>query len=137
MALYREIRVTTILTLLFFCAAGAYALYEMSGMIRGPRINIPLGTLESADAYMVIRGNAERISRLSMNGAIISVTEDGAFEEPYLLSPGLNRISFDAEDKYGRKEHAVMQVVYTPTQAALPPTQEHASSTDGVAPESP
>ena len=46
-----------------------------------------------------------------MNGRPISVTEDGAFDEPYLLSPGLNRIMLDATDRYGRKTQKIVQVV--------------------------
>ena len=44
------------------------------------------------------------------------VTEEGAFEEPYVLAPGYNRIVLDAKDKYGRSRSRAIEIVYTPSQ---------------------
>lgn len=111
---YRDSRITTIVIVVFFAVLLGYAYFEARGVLYGPRITVSSETTEVHDPFVVIKGQADRISSLSMNGKSIDVTESGAFEEPYLLSPGLNRITLDAADKYGRKRSQVLQLVYTP-----------------------
>ena len=127
---YRDSRITKIALVLFFLVVAGYAYYEARGILFGPQIEVAAGITEVHDPFIIIKGQADRISSLSMNGKEISVTEDGIFEEPYLLSPGLNRVILDAADKYGRSRQAIIQIVYTPT--STPPT---ASSTIEMAPE--
>jgi uncharacterized protein YfaP (DUF2135 family) len=91
-----------------------YAYYEARGVLYGPNIQLSSDIQEVHDPFIAIQGKADRIAELSMNGRPISVTEDGAFDEPYLLSPGLNRIMLDATDRYGRKTQQIVEVVYTP-----------------------
>jgi uncharacterized protein YfaP (DUF2135 family) len=105
---------------LLFLAVAGYAYYETRGLIFGPRIELPTEIVHSADRFFLIKGKAERIASLKMNGAAIAVTEDGSFEEPYILAPGLNRIFFDAEDKYGNTSQEVLQVFYSGRRPELP-----------------
>ena len=116
---YRDSRLTRIIIAVFFIIIAGYAYFEARGILYGPRIEVPEGVTQVNEQFITLRGRADRIAILHMNGRPGSVTEDGTFEEPYLLSPGLNRVVFDAEDKYGRKRQEVIQVVYAP---------EHASS---------
>jgi len=111
---YRDSRIVTIAVVLFFVLAALYAYYETRGLIFGPRIELGDTPQEVREPYILITGKAERISSLSMQGKNIPVTEEGFFEEPYLLSPGLNRIVLEAEDRYGRTRSTVFQIVYTP-----------------------
>ncbi len=112
---YRDGRITRIVLALFFILVVGYAYYEARGVLYGPNIEIASEVTEVSDPYIEIQGKAERISDLSMNGRPISVTEDGAFNEPYLLAPGLNRIMLDATDRYGRTAQEIVEVVYSPT----------------------
>lgn len=111
---YRDSRITTIAIVIFFVLVLGYAYFEARGLLYGPRISVSSETTEVHDPFIQIKGTADRISSLSMNGKQINVTEGGAFDEPYLLSPGLNRIVLDATDKYGRRRSQVIQIVYTP-----------------------
>jgi len=117
---YRDSRLTKIVIAVFFIVIAGYAYFEARGILYGPRIEVPEGVSLVNEQFITLRGRADRIAILNMNGKPISVTEDGTFEEPYLLSPGLNRIVFDAEDKYGRKRQEVIQVVYVSEHAASP-----------------
>lgn len=121
---YRDSRLTRVLLGVLFIIIVGYAYFEIRGLLYGPRIHVPEAVMQVDEQYIVLKGKADRIATLSMNGSPINVTEDGAFEEPYLLSPGLNRIVLDAEDKYGLKRQEVLQVVYTPKAgtSALPDT---------------
>lgn len=109
---YRDGRITRIALVLFFVLIVGYAYFEARGVLYGPSIQVSTEVTEVSDPFITIQGRAERIADLSMNGRAISVTEDGAFEEPYLLSPGLNRIMLDATDRYGRKAQTIVEIVY-------------------------
>ena len=112
---YRDSRITKIALIIFFLILAAYAYYEARGLLFGPRIEVPAGKTEVHEALVNIRGTASRIASLSLNGKAISVTENGVFEEPYLLAEGYNRIVLDATDKYSRKSRKVIEIVYTPS----------------------
>jgi hypothetical protein len=111
---YRDSKLTKILLGIFFLLVIGYAYFEAQGILFGPSISISSKITEVRDPFITLKGQADRISSLSMNGKEIQVTESGAFEEPYLLAEGLNRIVLDAKDKYGRRAQKIIEVVYTP-----------------------
>lgn len=119
---YRQSKLTRILLILFFVALLGYAYYEVRGILYGPQITLPSDIVHSTERFITVRGQADRIATLRMNGGAVSVTEEGVFEEPLLLAPGLNRVVFDAEDKYGNRSRKVLQIVYTPQET--PENQE-------------
>src|SRR5438105_4058967 len=114
---YRDSRITYIALVIFFLIVLGYGYFEARGLLFGPTITVTSSVTEVHDPFVSIKGHADRIATLQMNGKTISVTEDGAFEEPYLLSAGYNRIVLDAKDKYGRSRSQVIEIVYTPSSA--------------------
>ena len=134
---YRDNRLTYIALGIFFLIILGYAYYEARGLLFGPSITVSSDITEVHDPFVTIKGQADRIASLSMNGKTIPVTEDGAFEEPYLLSVGYNRIVLDASDKYGRTRRQAIEIVYTPKADAAPTpvatSTPSASSTTAVA----
>jgi hypothetical protein len=126
---YRDSRLTRIALIAFFIIVLGYAYYEGRGILFGPTIEVPSEIQQSSEPYVRIVGKAERIASLSMNGNEISVTESGQFDEPYLLAPGLNRVTLDATDKYGRSRQSVIQIVYTPADMPAPAAELIATST--------
>ena len=59
------------------------------------------------------KARAERITELKLNGKPISVTENGDFEEPYLLAEGSNHLILEARDARGRTTQKMLEIVYT------------------------
>lgn len=122
---YRDSRLSRIALTAFFVIVIIYAYYEARGLLFGPAIGASSEVTVSHDRFITIRGTAERISELSMNGKPVPVTEEGSFEEPYLLMNGHNRIVLRARDKYGRTSEKVVEVIYEPLatsiSTALPP----------------
>ena|SRR3990167_2041295 len=112
---YLNSRVTIAILGSFFFLAALYALFEARGQVFGPAIEIGLYDTVVHDSFIEISGKAERISKLSMNGYDIPVTENGEFSEAYILAPGYNRIVFDANDTYGRKVSKTLEITYVPT----------------------
>lgn len=114
---YRDGRITKIILALFFVLVALYAYYEARGILFGPSINVPNEAAVVHDRFITVRGKAARIAQLTMNGKPVTVTEDGAFEEPYLLNDGYNRIVLRAEDRYGRTRESIIEVMYEPSVA--------------------
>lgn len=115
---YRESRLTKIALGVFFVVVIGYALFEAQGIIFGPSITVTSETVQTSQSLISIKGHAERITSLLMNGKSIPVTEEGVFDEPYLLAPGLNPITLDATDRYGRSRRKIIQIVYTPPEGS-------------------
>lgn len=136
---YRDSRLTYAALAAFFVIVLGYALFEARGLIFGPRITIPATQTRVEDPVVDIAGRAERISALTMNGQPVPVTEEGAFEQTYLLAPGYNRIVLDASDRYGRTNRKVLEIVYVPREgeAAIPlPSAAASTSAERAATES-
>ncbi|MCE9541027.1 hypothetical protein K8R03_00520 [Candidatus Kaiserbacteria bacterium] len=117
---YRDSKLTKAALGIFFLIIVGYAYFEARGFLYGPRISVPETVQEVHDPFILIKGTAQHISELRMNGKAIPVTESGDFEEPYLLTEGLNRIILDAKDKYGREQYQIMQVVYVAPLGGVP-----------------
>lgn len=117
---YSDNRLGKIVFAVFFLIIIVYAYYEARGMLYGPVINTSSGATVSHERFITIKGTADRISSLFMNGKAITVTENGAFEEPYLLSDGYNRIILRAQDKYGRSSDKVLEIIYEPSVEIAP-----------------
>ena len=111
---YRDSRFTTVALVVFFILALGYALFEARGIILGPTITVSGEVSDVHEQFVMIKGAAQRISLLSMNGKPVQVTKEGAFAESYLLAPGYNRIVLNAKDQYGRTTERVLEIIYTP-----------------------
>lgn len=110
---YRDSRITVAALGVFFVLMLIYAYIEAKDALFGPRIAIEVP--ESVSSPLItLAGSAEHISELRLNGNPIPVTEEGAFDEPYLLAPGYNRIVFEAKDQYGRERTQVLEIHFTP-----------------------
>ncbi|HWO07662.1 MAG TPA: hypothetical protein VNM40_03720 [Candidatus Paceibacterota bacterium] len=111
---YRDSKLVRISLLVFFAFLIAYALYEGWGMLYGPSIRIPDESILSREPYVLVKGRAERITELRLNGKTIPVTEDGDFAEPHLLAPGTNHLILEARDARGRTTQKELDVLYMP-----------------------
>src|SRR3989344_4745650 len=114
---YRNSRITKYVMVGFFVVVIAYAFFEGRGLLYGPSMEIAGRAMEVSEPTISIEGKAERIATLSMNGKQIPVTEEGAFSELYVLSPGYNRITLSASDRYGKTTERGIEVVYKPRPA--------------------
>ena len=135
---YSDSRITKIALTLFFLVVVGYAFYESYGLVSGPSMTISDAPIVVHDPFVRIQGSAERISGLAMNGKDIPVTAAGAFDEPYLLAPGRNRIMLIARDRYGHTSQNVVEITYMPstlgtsTQTATTTPKSIATSTSSI-----
>lgn len=126
---YRDSRLTRIALVIFFLIIAGYAYFEARGILFGPTIDVSQSIEEVSDPYIELTGTTSHIASLEMNGANVPVTEAGAFDIPYALSPGDNRIVLDAQDKYGHATEKVVQIVYVPTATSAQTATSTATST--------
>lgn len=121
---YRDTHLVRYGLIVFFLIIIAYAYFEGRALLYGPTIEVSPRVMEVSDPYITISGVARRIASLSLNGDAIPVTEDGAFEEGYILTPGYNRIILDAKDKYGKTAQRIIEIVYNPESQSTPSSDE-------------
>ncbi|MEK7098641.1 MAG: hypothetical protein AAB908_01950 [Patescibacteria group bacterium] len=117
---YRDSKIMRIALALFFILLLGYAIYEAQGLLFGPTIDVPHGSITVTDPFTTVKGRAERISELRLNGKAIPVTENGGFEEPFLLAPGSNRLVLEARDARGRTTRKVLDIIYNPAPGSTP-----------------
>lgn len=99
---------------LFFVLVLGYAGFEARGVIVGPKVTITSQSATVHDPLVSIVGHADRISSLTMNNTVVSVTQEGGFDQQYLLSPGENTITFEGKDAYGRITDQQISYTYQP-----------------------
>lgn len=110
--MFRESRVARIVLSFFFLLLIGYALYEARGVLIGPAIELPAEAMTVTEPFVHIRGTAERITELKLNGKQIPVTESGEFDEPFLLAEGSNWLLLEAKDARGRTTEKKLTIIY-------------------------
>lgn len=101
--------VATVASIIF-----GYAFYRTNGIITGPEIALesPRNGATLPSPAIEIKGKVLRANRVAMNDRPITMSEDGAIREIFLLSYGYNAVKLTAEDRYGRKTEKIVEVVY-------------------------
>jgi len=110
----RDISLRSYLIAIFFLTLVAYGVFQTKNLLLGPDIVIAAPTNGAALGLnpIEIRGQAERIAFLSLNGEQIFTDEDGHFSQKLLLNRGYNIVSMEAQDKFGRTVKKVLNLVY-------------------------
>ncbi len=108
-------RIPRILVVLFFALVIGYGYFEGRGLIVGPTIDAPTQPMYVSERLIKIEGTAQHVISLLMNGSPIPTTESGAFSEVYALSPGYNRVTLDAKDRYGKTTSRIIEVFLNAT----------------------
>ncbi len=82
-----------------------YGLFESRKLIEGPIITIesPLDGSATSSTSLLLAGNAQNISFLSINDKPAFTDEKGHFAELLSLPPGFTILTVAASDRFGRK----------------------------------
>lgn len=91
-----------------------YIYYQMNDYLKGP-ILVLTEPADNSTLYqndVLIKGYAQNISYISMNGRQIFTDQTGQFSEEILLAKGFNVVEIVVEDKYGRKNQQTLKLVY-------------------------
>ncbi len=104
----------TIGAIIVGCLIVLYALFQARHVLLGPQISlseeIPAMVATSS---IIVRGMAENIISIRLNGRPIFTTDEGVFEEVVILPPGYTIVTIEAEDRYGSVTRLERGVVRT------------------------
>lgn len=114
MQYYHDSKISIAALGFFFILVLSYAGFEARGVVSGPKVTITSQAAAVHDPLVTICGRADRISSLTMNGSAVPVTQEGGFNQQYLLSPGENTITFEGKDVYGRTTDQQISYTYQP-----------------------
>lgn len=115
---FKANKIRSIVLSVFFLAVLGYAYFEAQSILFGPSISIASPQeVTVAEPYVRIRGQAQNIVEVRLQGRPIPVTEAGAFNELYVLMPGYNTIVITARDKLGRETERELRIVYQSNEA--------------------
>ncbi|MFA6476515.1 MAG: hypothetical protein WCV68_03840 [Candidatus Paceibacterota bacterium] len=91
-----------------------YSALKVKNLAIGPEITLlsPLDGTSAKTDLINVKGKAERISQIFINGRKIFTDEAGNFNEQYLLASGYNLLEVMAQDKFGRKVEKKVQLVF-------------------------
>ena len=112
--LKERISAKIIITFLVVTVILTYSGLKFKNLISGPNIILysPSNGSNLDNELINIKGRADRITQIYLNGRKIFTDQEGNFEEPLLLSNGYNIFELKAEDKFGREIVEKLQVVY-------------------------
>ena len=96
-------------------AAVAFAVLfgsQLPNLVGAPRLSIKTPPEQSLteSRILLVSGNAERESTLTVNGRDIPVNADGSFKSTIELIPELNRLEFVSRGKFNREQRDVRYV---------------------------
>lgn len=105
MAVSKKSIIAGFFTLSIIVIAIGYGIFESRFFIKGPEIEIfePENGADVKDSLLSIRGKAERINLLRIDGEQVLLDNQGFFETKILLSEGNNIISVFGRDKFDRE----------------------------------
>ncbi|OJI09507.1 MAG: hypothetical protein COV08_00645 [Candidatus Vogelbacteria bacterium CG10_big_fil_rev_8_21_14_0_10_49_38] len=91
-----------------------YSALKVKDFVAGPDITLysPADGDSPQSDLVVIKGKAERISEIFINGRKIFTDEAGNFKESYLLANGYNLLEIYALDQFGRQVVKKLQLVF-------------------------
>ncbi|MBU3968857.1 hypothetical protein KJ991_01435 [Patescibacteria group bacterium] len=90
-----------------------FVFYRSIDLIRGPvlELNEPKNGSVYTSPVIDVQGAVRNVTNVSLNGRQILINKNGFFNEKYILSEGLNRISLTINDRFDRKVEKIIEVV--------------------------
>jgi len=112
-SLTARIKIKYFLVAIFLTLVISYGLYQMRGLINGPQIIVdaPIDGSSSSSSLVTIRGRAEQVTKLFLNGEKLTTDHMGRFESQLLLANGYNIIQLNGEDRFGRQVEKKLELV--------------------------
>lgn len=105
--LIKPLLITSVILLII-----GYSGLQLKDFLTGPKIIVtsPNDGETIKKSLVNVKGKAERISQLYLNGKKIFTDEKGNFNENYLLANGYNLLEIIAQDQFGRQVSKKLQL---------------------------
>ncbi len=103
-----------VFVILFILILG-YAYFEARNVLYGPEIKLDFNnTLTVHDQKINIAGTVRNVAKLTIEGKEAMIDENNMFSRTILLTKGLNHLTLEAQDKFGKTKKQEINVIYTP-----------------------
>lgn len=91
---------------------GGYVLFQSSDVIFGPKLHVfePMHGAVFSGA-VVVRGETDPRTAVSVNGFLVTSDEEGIFEEQIPLQKGAHEVHIIVENRFGRQAREVRQIM--------------------------
>jgi hypothetical protein len=97
------------------CGFAYYAYFQAHNLILGPSLTLSEEQSQLQHEMLVeLRGVAENVVTLTVNGKPITTNERGVFMHPLVLEQGYTIVTLIATDRYGRTATLTRSFVYQP-----------------------
>jgi len=92
-----------------------YAVFQARFLLTGPTVTFvdPPGTIQT-QRQITLKGTAQNIVYISLNGRQIYTDKTGYFKEDLILENGYTIATVSVRDRYGRTRSYTQNFVYTP-----------------------
>ncbi len=100
---------------LFLVAVAGYIFIKFTAFLFAPEIeltNLSSETIIVNSLEITIAGRVENTHSLTLNGRELYIGKNGSFEDVARLTDGMNILSFEAKNIFGRSSDLVRRVVY-------------------------
>jgi hypothetical protein len=104
-------RIAVFATSLFLLITIFYLAIRVTPFFFTPEILIENPPAVSKDATIAIKGRVISASRLTVNGVVVYIEENGFFRADVELRTGVNQIVLEAKNRFGRGVQVVRRVV--------------------------
>lgn len=90
-----------------------YAASRSIAYVSGPTLEVlePSNNAIVEGSLVTVRGDAKRVSKLTLNGREIFTNEEGYFEERLVLPPGYTIMTLTAEDRFNRETSETLHLI--------------------------
>ena len=96
------------LAIFIFFAGGRLIRFSTSPLLS---VDEPTDKSVLQEPMILARGRTEKESKLTVNGRELTIDGEGHFEERIELQPGVNRLTFLSENRFGKQSHITKYVV--------------------------
>jgi hypothetical protein len=105
-----------LVTLLVIGLLAVLIYYNTRGYLGGPTVTVTIpqdGETVSSE-LLLVKGSAQNVTDLTLNGRSIFITDEGAFLEQVLLFPGYNELQIVGTDRFQKTNRQTFRVIYKP-----------------------
>lgn len=106
-------KLTLILAILVICLIFGFFWHQVSYLLYPPFIKLekPASNFSITDYAIEVAGQTEPSASLTINGRKVSVNEEGYFNSIITLDSGLNMLTIEAKDRFGRTSTLIRKIM--------------------------
>lgn len=95
----------------------SYLGLHVNNILKPPHLSVanPMDGFISKENSIVISGSSEPETKIMVNNVVIKNDETGNFSETITLTPGINTLVIQAENKHGRTSKDIRHVIFKQT----------------------